>query len=166
MGSKVGNAKLKRPAGSWRSSALSALLWLGGLPPLVSGLVAVLAPGIYLRLTLDVGRFDSTAYSLLLFLLRLQGGDAFVAGAARIAVAACGDLRLKKLLAVPAIAHSAFELWLLPSRLLAWCNSHPEAGCSEMLVAEVWLFMALHAVLVCGFTVVLLADWAQRGKAA
>ena len=67
---------------------------------------------------------------------------------------------------VPAIAHSAFELWLLPARLLDWCRSHPEFRCSPLLVAEVRGFMALHAILIVGFLAALLAKGTPRDGAA
>ena len=94
---------------------------------------------------------------MLAVVLRLQGGDAFVAGAARVSVAVWGGLRLKRWLAGIGIAHSGFELWLLPTKLLGWCRDHPEAGCGAGFHAVVFGFLALHAVLIAGFAVGLTA---------
>ena len=130
---------------------LKGTLLLGGVPPLLSGLFAMFFADSYLGF-IDEGvasLFDSRAYPLVLVIGSLQGGDAFVAGASRIFVAYWGNVRLMIAFAVVGVLHSAFELWLLPTQLLSWCQT--EHLCSDAFRAEVWAFVGLHAVLIAGF---------------
>lgn len=139
----------------------SVFLWLGGVPPLLSGVVAIALPHEYgSAVSARMGDFLAPAQlALLAFTLSLQGGDAAVAGLARIFVAIWGNLRLKQWMGAVAILHSSFELWLLPSRFLIWCTRPDAPGCRPFIVTEVWAFMALHVVLVAGFAVLLLWSW-------
>ena len=133
---------------------LRLTLVLGGLPPLISGLAAAFAADAYLR-TLGSGlpdMFPREAYPFVLFLTNLQGGDAFVAGFSRLVAAFLGTPRLLQLFALAGIAHSGYELWLLPRRLLAWAEQAPPEAVSPVLYTEVWAFLGLHAVLILGFT--------------
>jgi hypothetical protein len=136
----------------------SIFLWLGGVPPVISGAVAITLPHLYANAVSErMGEFLAPPQlALLTFTISLQGGDAAVGGLARIFVAIWGNLRLKQWMGAVAILHSSFELWLLPDRFLAWC-ARPEAPpCRPFIVTEVWAFMALHVVLVVGFATLLL----------
>ncbi len=139
----------------------SGVLWLGGVPPLISGVIAVALPQLYGNaVSARMGEFLAPAqWALLTFVLSLQGGDAAVGGLARIFVAIWGDLRLKQWMGAVAILHSGFELWLLPGRFLAWCMRPDAPGCRPFIVTEVWAFMALHVVLVVAFATLLLWSW-------
>lgn len=143
------------------SRGLSVFLWLGGVPPLISGVTAMALPHQYGgAVSARMGDFLTPAQlALLTFTLSLQGGDAAVAGLARIFVATWGNLRLKQWMGAVAILHSSFELWLLPSRFLTWCLRPDVPACRPFVVTEVWAFMALHVVLVAGFAVLLLWSW-------
>jgi hypothetical protein len=137
---------------------LSVFLWLGGVPPLLSGVTAMALPAQYAgAVSARMGEFLAPAQmALLTFTLSLQGGDAAVAGLARIFVAIWGDLKLKQWMGAVAILHSSFELWLLPSRFLTWCLRPDVPACRPFVVTEVWAFIALHLALVGGFAVLLL----------
>jgi hypothetical protein len=139
----------------------SVFLWLGGVPPLISGATAMALPHLYAgAVSARMSEFLAPAqFAALTFTLSLQGGDAAVAGLARLFVALWGNLRLKQWMGAVAIFHSSFELWLLPSRFLAWCLRPDGPGCRPFVVTEVWAFMALHVVLVVGFAGLLLWSW-------
>ncbi|MES1943464.1 hypothetical protein PC39_05100 [Salinisphaera sp. PC39] len=128
---------------------LTALLLLGGVPPLISGLLASAAPLWYLGLTGVTEVVGPAARDAMAFLWHLQGGDAAVAGAARVAVALLGGLLLKRLMVAMIVVHSGYEIWLLPSHAFPWCAAH-EGVCTPLYVAELWAFLALHLVLVAG----------------
>lgn len=147
-----------------QSRWLSTLLLIGGVPPMLSGIVAVFFPEFYISAIGDgiVPLFGDQRMPLLLFTLGLQGGDAFVAGSSRVAVALYGNLKLKRIVATIAIIHSAYELWLLPARLLSWCDNTVEAQCNTLLKVEVWAFMAVHLSLVIGCSFVLACSWRNR----
>lgn len=105
--------------------ALTFGLVLGGIAPCLSGVLAASSPGTYVD---SLGHtipfiFTTDAYRFFKFWMRLQGGDAFVAGAARVAGALVGSTEMKRLLAVVGVLHSAFEIVLIPSDLLQWCSS-------------------------------------------
>lgn len=133
---------------------LSVMLWLGGVPPVLSGLLAATVPGWYLALTGVPDALAPAGSQAAAFLWHLQGGDAFIAGTARIAVAALGTLALKRILGALMILHSAYELWLIPTHAFTWCERN--AGvCTELYRLELWAFLALHVVLVVGAVAVL-----------
>ena len=120
---------------------------------MVSGLLAMFAADTYLWM---IGsRIHSLYHGALFGLLRgtwnLQGGDAFVAGSARGAVALLGSTRLKQIMAVIGLGHSAYELWILPTVFIAWCNDTPAAHCGVIFRVGVAFFMGLHVLLVTGF---------------
>ncbi len=142
----------------------SVFLWLGGVPPLISGTIAMALPRLYGHaVSARMDEFLAPAqFALLTFTISLQGGDAAVGALARIFVAIWGDLRLKQWMGAAAILHSSFELWLLPSRFLAWCTRPDAPACRPFIVTEVWAFMALHVVLAVGFAVLLLWSWRRR----
>jgi hypothetical protein len=136
---------------------LKTFLLVGGFPPILSGLEAGLAPEAYLNgmgPALDA-LFGEETYPLLVFMLQLQGGDAFVAGAGRVLVALMGRLRLMRWMAGVGILHSGFEIWLLPQRLLGWSHDLPGAEFSTLLDTLVWSFVALHILLVLGYSTAL-----------
>lgn len=128
------------------------LLWIGGVPPVLSGLVAALVPDVYFQFAGVESVFEPSGYAVAAFILSLQGGDAFVAGTARIIGALYGNLTVKKLLGIVAIAHSCFELWLLPTHFMKWSANYPELKPSGLLLVEVGFFILLHLTLVIGFT--------------
>jgi len=100
---------------------LTLLLLIDGIPPALSGLASMFAGAQYLALIGEdiPALFSATAAPLLLFITNLWSGDAFVAGVARVTVAFLGNERTKLWFGVVAIAHSSYELWLLPSRFLS-----------------------------------------------
>lgn len=128
-------------------------LLLGGFPPMISGLFAVFLHDIYLNFigTGVLAILDGPAYGLSTVIANLQGGDAFVAGSARVAVAFLGGLTLMRVVAGIGIIHSLFEIWLLSQKLLPWCDATPSAMCSELFHIEIWSFLLLHLILVFGF---------------
>jgi hypothetical protein len=128
---------------------LSILLWLGGVPPIISGVLASTVPDWYLKMTGVTEILSPAGKQALAFLFHLQGGDAWVGGSARIAVAVLGSLALKRILAILMIVHSSYELWLLPTHAFSWCADHPGV-CTPDYISELWLFILLHAVLVAG----------------
>ncbi|MCA9800454.1 MAG: hypothetical protein KC777_00630 [Cyanobacteria bacterium HKST-UBA02] len=136
------------------SRILSIFLILGGIPPMLSGLIAMISAGTYLGF---LGSGVSSMYSpdqvgLLEITWNLQGGDAFVAGSARVAVALIGSDAIKCVLAAIGIGHSLFELWLLPSKLITWCHDTPGVQSGSVFDIGVWFFIVLHVLLVLGFT--------------
>lgn len=135
-----------------QSSILTLWLLLGGVPPVLSGLIAALAPKLYVEFAGATDMFEPRGYAAILFVLSLQGGDAFGAGAMCIIGAVYGNLTVKKLFAAVGIAHSCFELWLLPTSYMHWSANHPDAQFSTISLAELWFFFAGHALLVIGFT--------------
>jgi hypothetical protein len=150
------------------SRILSVTLILGGVPPMLSGLMAMFLGDHYLA-AIGAGipeLFGNGRYGLLEVVGNLQGGDAFVAGFERVVAAAYGRIRIKQLFALVGIFHSSFELWLLPTKLLPWCTSTPAARCSAFIHVEVWLFLALHVVLVLGFSYGLWASVARADESA
>ena len=58
---------------------LSILLWLGGVPPIMSGILASIVPVWYLELTGVTDIISPAGKQALAFLFHLQGGDAWVA---------------------------------------------------------------------------------------
>lgn len=130
-------------------------LLLGGVPPMLSGLFAVLQHDIYLSFIGNgvPGLIEGPGYGLTTVIANLQGGDAFVGGSARVLVAFLGGVLLMRLVAAIGIVHSLFEIWLLTQRLLPWCDATPSAQCGELFRVEIWGFILLHGVLVVGFTV-------------
>ncbi|MFC4257715.1 hypothetical protein ACFOZ5_01580 [Marinobacter lacisalsi] len=137
-----------------RHKQLSALLWLGGLPPVVSGVLASAAPDWYLGLTGVTDVISPAGDQALAFLWHLQGGDAWVAGSARIAVALLGSLMLKRTMVFIMLMHSSYELWLLPTHAFSWC-SNQESVCTTLYLVELWAFLSLHTVLIAGSVFVL-----------
>ena len=143
---------------------LRLTLILGGLPPLLSGLAAALAPETFVQ-TLGGGApaaFSEASFTFVVFLANLQGGDAFIAGFSRIAVAFLGGVGLLRLFAVAGIAHSLFELWRLPGRLLDWAAHAPAEAVSPLLHTEVWAFMSFHTVLAIGFALGLIQSFSRH----
>lgn len=128
---------------------LSMLLWLGGLPPVVSDILASIAPVWYLSLTGVTGVLSPAGNQALAFLWHLQGGDAWVAGSARIAVAISGTLALKRILVLIMVIHSSYELWLIPTHAFSWCSDQ-ESVCTALYLGELWAFLLLHVVLIVG----------------
>lgn len=130
---------------------LTAALLVGGVAPVLSGVAAAFFGNAYVHLVgPDVpGMFSAEAYDMLLLWVNLQGGDAFVAGASRVVVALLGALALKRAFAAIGVLHSGYELWLLPSRGLTWCDA--TGACRPLAVWELRLFVALHVALVLGF---------------
>ncbi|WP_241432312.1 hypothetical protein [Halogeometricum borinquense] len=130
---------------------LNTALLLGGIAPVLSGLAAMFLGDAYVHL---IGPhvpelFSKEAYEMLLLWVNLQGGDALVAGLSRIVVALLGTLILKQLFAAIGIFHSVYELWLLPTRALPWCDA--AGACRNLAVVEIQLFVVLHVVLVLSF---------------
>lgn len=139
------------------SRNLSILLWLGGVPPVVSGILASVAPGLYLELAGISDALSVAGNQAIAFIFHLQGGDAWVAGLGRITIALFGSLLLKRITISIAIVHSLYEIWLLPVRGLGWCEEN--AGvCSSLFVSELWAFVGLHVVLVVGSILAFLAS--------
>lgn len=139
-------------------------LLLGGVPPMASGVAAMFFHDAYFNF---VGAgvpslFAGPTYGLTHIVLNLQGGDAFVAGSARVIVAFVGSLGVMRLFAGIGLLHSLFEIWLLSQRLLPWCVATPSAGCRDIFVAEVWGFIGLHLVLVAGFSIGLMLSGRKR----
>ncbi|MCA8999748.1 MAG: hypothetical protein KDA80_22320 [Planctomycetaceae bacterium] len=134
------------------SSVLSLFLWIGGIPPILSGITAALFPDVYLQFTGAEQFLDPHGHATAVFLLSLQGGDAFVAGTARIIGAIWGNLSVKRFLAATGIVHSGFEIWLLLSTLMDWQTRFPREPFDSALLVEIWFFVALHGLLVMGFT--------------
>lgn len=135
---------------------LSILLWLGGVPPIISGICASIAPNWYLAMTGVPDALSPAGNQALAFVFHLQGGDAWVGGAARIAVAVLGGLLLKRIMVAMIILHSSYEIWLLPARGVSWCTAHPGI-CTPLYRMELWAFVLLHVVLVLG------SIWALTG---
>lgn len=143
---------------------LTITLLLGGLAPVLSGVGAMFFGDQYIWLMGNGvrGMFTDNTYHLLITWLNLQGGDAFVAGISRIIVALAGAYGLKRWFAAVGIFHSCFELWLLPTKALPWC--HLTGQCRPIFVAEVWAFIALHVVLVAGFSYGLVRGYRDRRR--
>lgn len=148
------NSLEQNPPAIGRKILFYALLF-GGFPPMISGLFAVFLHDVYLNF-IGAGVLtilDGPAYGLTTVIANLQGGDAFVAGSARVAVAFLGGLLLMRVVAAIGILHSLFEIWLLSQKLLPWCDATPSAMCSEIFHVEIWFFLLLHLVLVLGFAI-------------
>ena len=128
-------------------------LLLGGIPPLLSGAIAMFFPDIYLNFigpkVMDL--LEGPAYGLVFVIGSLQGGDALVAGISRIIVAYSNAPKIMAGFAVVGIFHSLFELWLLPVKLLPWCDEYKY--CSQGFQSEVWGFLGLHLLLIVGFMI-------------
>ena len=144
-----------QPVPNREEKYLSWLLWLGGLPPVMSGLLASIVPAWYLGLTGVTDTMSPAGQQALAFVWHLQGGDAWVAGSARIAVAMFGTLVLKRILVFIMLLHSSYELWLIPTHAFPWCADQSPA-CTSLYLGELWAFMGLHLVLVAGSVLVLL----------
>lgn len=139
----------KRNNSEKQERQLSVLLWLGGLPPVASGVLASIAPAWYLGLTGVTDVISPAGDQALAFLWHLQGGDAWVAGSARIAVALLGNLILKRIMVFIMFIHSSYELWLIPTHAFSWCSDH-EPVCTTLYLGELWAFLSLHIVLIVG----------------
>lgn len=135
-----------------QSSILTFWLLAGGVPAVISGLVAGLAPTLYLDFGGAQDIFEPQGYTAAAFILSLQGGDAFGAGAMRIIGAVYGNLTVKKLFAAIGIVHSCFELRLLLTSFLHRSENFPNIEFSTLAFAEFWFFLAGHAVLIVAFT--------------
>jgi len=109
---------------------LNLFLWLGGLPPVISGICIVLNSELYTGIiATNIVSLCGNAWPYVSLWLQLQGGDAFVGGMGRIIVAQVGNLRTKKLVAFVGIFHSLFEIWLLPTKSLPSCEDK-SLGCT------------------------------------
>lgn len=146
-----------------RERQLSIILWLGGLPPVVSGVLASIAPAWYLSLTGVTDVTSPAGDQALAFLWHLQGGDAWVAGSARIAVASFGSLILKRIMVFIMLIHSSYELWLIPTHAFSWCSDQ-EPVCTTLYLSELWAFLSLHIVLIIGSVLVLMTPQHRHHK--
>lgn len=136
------------------SKILSIFLILGGIPPMLSGIIAMTSANTYLNF-IGAGvlsLFAGDRLGLLQVTWNLQGGDAFVAGSARVAIALLGTDSLKSIVAAIGIARSLYELWILPMKLIPWCQSTPQVECGTIFNIGVWSFIVLHVFLVLGFS--------------
>lgn len=154
-------------SGSSASRILSVFLILGGLPPMLSGIIAMTSAGTYLGF---LGNGVPSMYSadqigLLEITWNLQGGDAFVAGSARVAAALIGSDAIKCVLAAIGIGHSLFELWLLPAKLIVWCHDTPGVQSGRVFDIGVGFFIVLHVLLVLGFTRGLILKYRESSQA-
>ncbi|WP_231512948.1 hypothetical protein [Haloferax mediterranei] len=131
---------------------LTITLIIGGIAPVLSGILAMFFGDQYIYLMgSDIqGMFTDHTYPFLLSWVNLQGGDAFVAGISRVIVALIGAYSVKRVFAAVGIFHSLFEMWLLPTQALSWC--HLTGQCRPLFVVEIWAFVALHVVLIVGFS--------------
>lgn len=154
----------KKRARRSQSSILTLWLVLGGVPPVISGIVAGLTPNAYIEFAGAESVFEPMGRVAAWFIISLQGGDAFGAGAMRLVGAVYGNLKVKKLFAAIGIVHCCFELWLLSSSYLHWEKNYPEYDFSALGMLEFWFFFLGHILLLLGFSYGLLVKDAQAEK--
>lgn len=132
---------------------LKVTLLVGGIPPALSGFFAMFFPDLYFDFIgpLVGEAVQGKVYGLIFVIGSLQGGDAFVAGMSRIFVSYSKHSRLMVAFGFVGIFHSIFELWLLPQKLITWCEE--EGLCSQVFQYEVWGFVFLHVLLLLGFSI-------------
>ncbi len=144
---------------------LSVMLVLGGLPPILSGVLAMFFGQAYFDfIGSGVAKSLGEGFGFALVVGNLQGGDAFVAGSSRVLVAFLGNLQLKRFFAVIGIFHSSFELWLLPTKLIPWCQNTVSAQCHQYFFLELYFFLALHGLLVLGFAAGLFLSFSKKSS--